>query len=231
MGIVLVTGGNRGIGLAVVRALADDGHDVLLGSRDLEAGQREATELLSAAGRVTAIELDVTRPDVLAAAAERAEEEHGRVDVIVNNAGVDYDTDQQTLIADLARVRGIFEVNFYGPWQVVQAFLLLLHRSDSPRIVNVSSGAGALHDMGGGVPGYGTSKAALNALTRKLAAELEDDGVLVNAVCPGWVRTEMGGEAADRSPEEAAAGIVWAATLPDDGPTGGFFRDGERIAW
>jgi NAD(P)-dependent dehydrogenase (short-subunit alcohol dehydrogenase family) len=154
----------------------------------------------------------------------------GRLDVLVNNAAILYDTWQRGVEADLDEVREAFETNVLGAWRLSQAVVPLLRRSPAGRIVNVSSGAGALHDMGGGTPAYRTSKAALNALTRILAAELRHDRILVNSVCPGWVATDMGG-GGGRPVSEGAAGIVWAATLPDDGPTGGFFRDGRAIDW
>ena len=150
--------------------------------------------------------------------------------MLVNNAAILYDTWQRGIDADLDQVREAFETNLLGAWRMTQAVLPLLRASPAGRIVNVSSGAGALHDMGGGTPAYRTSKAALNALTRVLAAELRGDGILVNAVCPGWVATDMGG--AGRAPgRRGRGGIVWAATLPDDGPTSGFFRDGRAIDW
>jgi NAD(P)-dependent dehydrogenase (short-subunit alcohol dehydrogenase family) len=196
---------------------------VLLGSRDLEKGERAAHEL---GGDVRAIRLDVSDPAGVAAAAAGID----RLDVLVNNAAISYDTWQSGVDADLDEVREAFETNLLGAWRVTQAVLPLLRRSRAPRIVNVSSGAGALTDMGGGTPAYRTSKAALNALTRILAAELRRDGILVNAVCPGWVATDMGGRGG-RPVADGAAGIVWAATLPDGGPTGGFFRDGRPIDW
>jgi NAD(P)-dependent dehydrogenase (short-subunit alcohol dehydrogenase family) len=153
-----------------------------------------------------------------------------RLDILVNNAAILYDTWQHGVDADLDQVHEAFETNLLGAWRVTQAVLPLLRASPAGRIVNVSSGAGALHDMGGGTPAYRTSMAALNALTRILAAELRGDGILVNAICPGWVATDMGG-AGGRPVADGAAGIVWAATLPEDGPTGGFFRDGRPLAW
>jgi NAD(P)-dependent dehydrogenase (short-subunit alcohol dehydrogenase family) len=153
-----------------------------------------------------------------------------RLDAVVNNAAILYDTWQRGVDADLDEVREAFETNVLGAWRVIQATLPLLRESRSPRIVNVSSGAGALNDMGGGTPAYRTSKAALNAMTRILAAELRSQRILVNAICPGWVATDMGGPGG-RPVRDGAAGIVWAAELPDDGPTGGFFRDGRPIAW
>ncbi|MEE8600092.1 SDR family NAD(P)-dependent oxidoreductase [Euzebya tangerina] len=220
----LVTGGNRGIGLAVCRQLAAAGHRVLLGTRDAAAG-KDAVRSLE--GDVTSVVVDVSDTTSVQAAVARID----RLDVLVNNAGVDYDTDQSVVGADLDRVHRAFEVNLFGAWRMIQACAPLLRTSGQSRIVNVSSGSGALSEMGAGTPGYSTAKAALNALTATAAAELRREGILVNAVCPGWVRTDMGGQAADRSPDEGAAGVVWAATLPDDGPTGGFFRDGRRIEW
>jgi NAD(P)-dependent dehydrogenase (short-subunit alcohol dehydrogenase family) len=154
----------------------------------------------------------------------------GRLDVLVNNAAIDYDTWQSTLGADLSVVAEALDTNLLGAWRLAQRAAPLLRRSPAGRIVNVSSGAGSLTGMTAGAPAYGISKAALNALTIKLARELERDGVLVNAVCPGWVATDMGGPGG-RPVTEGAAGIVWAATLPEGGPTGGFFRDGRPIPW
>jgi NAD(P)-dependent dehydrogenase (short-subunit alcohol dehydrogenase family) len=157
-------------------------------------------------------------------------ERYGRLDVLVNNAAITYDTWQRAIDADLAVVREAAETNLYGPWLMVQQFLPLLRASGHPRIVNVSSEAASLASMGGGTPAYTASKVALNALTRMLAAELRRDHVLVNAVCPGWVATDMGGPGG-RPVEAGAASVVWAATLPDSGPTGGFFRDGRPLPW
>ncbi|ABD54239.1 SDR family oxidoreductase [Jannaschia sp. CCS1] len=224
--IALITGANRGIGREVARQLAQDhGLHVLLGSRDLIKGEEAARERPNA----RAIQLDVADPKSVARAFEQISQEVGRLDVLVNNAGIDYDTDQRASIADLTRVRRAFDTNLFGAWDVAIAATPLLKKGLSPRLVNVSSGAGALTGMGGGTASYGISKAALNALTIKLAAELRSDRVLVNAVCPGWVATDMGG--GGRPIPEGAKGVVWAATLPDTGPTGGFFRDGNRIDW
>ncbi|MEX3014010.1 SDR family NAD(P)-dependent oxidoreductase [Gymnodinialimonas hymeniacidonis] len=224
--LALITGANRGIGREVARQLSQDhGLHVLLGSRDLNKGTKAARGLSNA----SAIELDVADPTSVARAFEQIRQDFGHLDVLVNNAGVDYDTNQRASTADLARVRRAFDTNLFGAWEVAIAAAPLLKKGTSPRIVNVSSGAGALTGMGGGMPGYGISKAALNALTIKLAAELQSDGVLVNAVCPGWVATDMGG--GGRPIPEGAAGVTWAATLPDNGPTGGFFRDARPIDW
>ena len=164
----------------------------------------------------------------MAAARERIEADPGELDVLVNNAGV-YGEPTGAADYDLAEAHEVFEINVFGAWRLVQAFLPLLRASEHPRIVNVSSGGGQLAEMGGGRTAYRLSKAALNALTRTTAAD--EPGVLVNALCPGWVRTDMGGASAPRSVEEGADTAVWLATLPDDGPTAGFFRDRRPIPW
>ena len=230
-GIALVTGANRGIGLEVVRQLAERGFTAVLGSRDPERG-RNAAEALAADGLqgVEARRLDVDDPDSVRELARELDGEFGRLDVLVNNAAILYDTWQSGVDADLEVVHRAFETNVFGAWRTTQACLPLLRRSSHGRIVNVSSGAGSLSGMGAGTPAYSVSKAALNALTRILAAELRGDGILVNAVCPGWVATDMGGPGG-RPVEQGAASVMWAVLLPDDGPTGGFFRDGRPVAW
>ncbi|GAB2530698.1 SDR family oxidoreductase [Nocardia heshunensis] len=223
--IALVTGGNRGIGREVCRQLVQRGFTVLLGARSEEAGQAAA----AAVGALPLL-LDVADDASVVAAAAAVADLHGRLDVLINSAAITYDTWQRAETADLAVVREAAETNLYGPWRMVQAFLPLLRRSSHPRIVNVSSEAASLTGMGGGTPAYTTTKVALNALTRMLAAELRSDRILVNSICPGWVATDMGGPGG-RPVAEGAAGIVWAATLPDSGPTGGFFRDGNPLPW
>ena len=203
---------------------------MVLGARDRERGAVAAARLRGEGLDVEACQIDVADEDSVRSAADAIRREHGRLDVVVNNAAILYDTWQRGVDADLGQVSEAFDTNVLGAWRVVQAMLVLLRQSASPRIVNVSSGAGALTDMGGGTPAYRTSKAALNALTRILAAELRSERVLVNAICPGWVATDMGG-AGGRPVSEGAAGIVWAVELPDDGPTSGFFRDGRPIDW
>jgi NAD(P)-dependent dehydrogenase (short-subunit alcohol dehydrogenase family) len=177
-------------------------------------------------GDVLVRRLDVTQDGEIRAPAEELE----RVDVLVNNAAILYDTWNRAATVDLDVVREAMETNLYGAWAMSQALLPQLRRSGHGRIVNVSSEGGSLAGMGGGTPAYQVSKAALNALTRTLAGELRGDGILVNAVCPGWVATDMGGTGG-RPVEQGAASVVWAALLPDDGPTGGFFRDGEPLPW
>ncbi|KAB2347790.1 SDR family oxidoreductase [Actinomadura rudentiformis] len=224
--ITLVTGANRGIGREVSRQLAAAGHTVLVTARSAKAAEETAREL----GRDTVpLRLDVTAADLAGVVAE-VDERYGRLDILVNNAAITYDTWQRAVEADLDVVREAAETNLYGPWRLIQTLLPLLRRSEHPRIVNVSSEAASLTNMGGGTPAYNASKVGLNALTRMLAAELRGDGILVNAVCPGWVATDMGGPGG-RPVADGAAGIVWAATLPDGGPTGGFFRDGRPLPW
>jgi NAD(P)-dependent dehydrogenase (short-subunit alcohol dehydrogenase family) len=234
--IVLVTGGNRGIGLGVVRHIVEAGDIALLGARNIEQARDEAdaTEQVAAAagdrGRVEVVPLDVNDPDSVKHAVHQVDERLGRIDALINNAAIHYDTWERGVDADLGVVEEAFQTNVLGAWRVTLAFLPLLRRSDHPRLVNVSSRAGSLATMGGGFPAYSVTKAALNALTRVLADELRSDGVLVNAVCPGWTATDMGGSGG-RPVAEGAASVMWAVDLPDDGPTGGFFRDGQPLPW
>jgi NAD(P)-dependent dehydrogenase (short-subunit alcohol dehydrogenase family) len=229
--VVVVTGGNRGIGREVARQCAARGDTVLLGARDPAAGERAARELQPRVpGRVGAVRLDVTDAAGLAALAQDVAATEGRVDVLVNNAAVHYDTWQTSVDVDLGVVREALETNVLGAWQTTLAFLPLLRRSAHPRVVMVSSEGGSLASMLGGTPAYSVSKAALNALTRTLAGDLRRDRVLVNAVCPGWVATDMGGPGG-RPVADGAASVMYAVDLPDGGPTGTFTRDGRPVPW
>jgi NAD(P)-dependent dehydrogenase (short-subunit alcohol dehydrogenase family) len=229
--VALVTGANRGIGLEVCRQLATRGFAVLLTARDADKA-RTATRKLGKVGRIEPLPLDVADANSIKEAAAAVASRYGRFDVLINNAAINYDTWQTVENADInGTVMETITTNVLGPWRVCQAFLPLLRKSQAGRIVNVSSESGSFADMGAGPPAYQITKAALNALTRTLAGELRNARILVNAVCPGWVATDMGGAGAPRSVSEGAAGIVWAATLPDDGPSGGFFRDGEPLPW
>jgi NAD(P)-dependent dehydrogenase (short-subunit alcohol dehydrogenase family) len=225
--VALVTGANRGIGLETGRQLAKLGFTVLLGARDLAGGEAAAKGV---DGDVEAIALDVAAPDAAVQAAAEVERRLGRLDVLINNAAIHYDTGSHALRPDWAVIREAFETNVFGAWRTAAAFAPLLKAGGHGRLVNVSSEGGSLASMGAGAPAYSTSKATLDALTCVVAAELRGSGVLVNAICPGWVATDMGGPGG-RPVAQGAAGIVWAATLPDDGPTGGFFRDGKRLPW
>jgi NAD(P)-dependent dehydrogenase (short-subunit alcohol dehydrogenase family) len=227
--VAVVTGANRGIGREVARQLAGHGFLVIAGSRDQDAGERAARQLDPAGRSVIARRLDVTDPATIQATADWTTQSLGRADVLVNNAAVHYDTWQQAWNADLAVVREALDTNLLGAWQTTQAFLPLLRRSAHARVVNVSSEGGSLSGMTGGTPAYSVSKAALNALTRLLAGELRADRILVNAVCPGWTDTDMG--QGGRPVADGAASVMWAVLLPDDGPTGGFYRDGQPLPW
>jgi NAD(P)-dependent dehydrogenase (short-subunit alcohol dehydrogenase family) len=215
--VALVTGANRGLGLEVARQLAGRGFSVLAGARDPAA-------VPALPGDVRAVRLDVTDQASVDAVAGDLD----ALDVLVNNAAIHYDTGQRVLTADLDVVREALETNTLGAWRTALACSRLLRASPAGRLVNVTSGAGSLTGMRDGTPAYSVSKTALNALTLMLADALRADGVLVNAVCPGWVATDMGGPGG-RPVADGAAGIVWAATLPAGGPTGGLFRDGRPI--
>jgi NAD(P)-dependent dehydrogenase (short-subunit alcohol dehydrogenase family) len=222
--VALVSGGNRGIGREIARQLAvEHGHTVLAGARDpASAGSAEEG--------IVFVQLDVADQESVDRASERVAAEPGRLDVLVNNAAV-YGSPIGYAEYDLEEAHELLEVNLFGAWRLTQALLPLLRRSGRGRIVNVSSGAGQLQDMHGGRAAYRISKAALNALSRITAVEERAHGILANSMCPGWVRTDMGGPGAPRSVEEGADTAVWLATLPDDGPSGGFFRDRKPIPW
>ncbi len=231
--VALVTGASRGIGSEVARQLAERGYRVLASARDGEKATAVARELSENTGAsVTALTLDVADRDSIAAAAERVRVEVGRLDVLVNNAGIGSDFGVAGVDPDFEKIQRALDTNFFGAYRVTIALLGLLRASEHPRIVNVSSGMGGVGEMGGWSPGYRVSKASLNAMTRILSTELKDDGFLVNSACPGFVNTDMGGPmGATKSVADGASGIVWLATLPDDGPTGGFFRDGQSVVF
>ena len=230
IGVALITGANRGIGFEVGRQLAARGFVVLLTARDAAKAQA-AAEALRSVGRVQPLVLDVADADSIAKAAADVASRYNCLDVLINNAGIQYDTWEKVEDADIeGTVMEAIKTNLLGPWRTLKAFLPLLRKSRAGRIIDVSSEAGSLARMGAGPPAYQVTKAALNALTRTLAGELLGTRILVNAVCPGWVATEMGG-AGGRPVKDGAAGIVWAATPPVGGPTGGFFRDGKPLPW
>jgi NAD(P)-dependent dehydrogenase (short-subunit alcohol dehydrogenase family) len=231
--VALVTGGNRGLGLETAKQLAKRGMAVVLGSRD-EAKGKEAAERLAADGlRVTAAHIDVADEASIAALAKQLDGTHGRLDVLVNNAGAVFDPkgESSILTAEAETLERTFRVNTVGAVLCCKHLVPLMKKHGFGRVVNVSSGMGQLSDMNSGWPGYRLSKTALNAVTRILSEELKGSGIKVNSVCPGWVRTDMGGPNATRSIEEGVDTIVWLATLHDDGPSGGFFRDCKQIPW
>lgn len=225
---VLVTGGNRGIGLAIVERFAKEGHSVLLAARDLAAGEAEASRLRAESLDVRALRLDVGEEASVEAALAELDGAAAQVSVLVNNAGI---LPEGTLLdMPWADVAASFAVNVMGPLRLARGLAPAMAERGYGRIVNVSSGWGSFAEGLDGPGVYGVTKAALNALTVRLARELPE-AVKVNAMCPGWVRTRMGGAGAPRTPEEAADTAYWLGTLADDGPSGGFFRDRRLIAW
>lgn len=236
--IALITGANRGLGKEIARQLGKQGYTVVLGSRDNAKGEAAAQELREDGIDAHAIELDVEDAKEIAAAPKWIEEKFGRLDVLVNNAGILADGNTSPEDLDEAKLRETFEANFFGPFNMHKACLPLLKKAPAPRIVNMSSTLGSLTAVSDpnsrfstSAPAYQASKTALNALTVAFARELRDTSAKVNSCCPGWVRTDMGGKNAAKSVEEGADTPVWLATLPEDGPTGGFFRERERIDW
>jgi NAD(P)-dependent dehydrogenase (short-subunit alcohol dehydrogenase family) len=236
--LAVVTGAARGIGLAVARDLAGAGCLVLMVGRRAEAIENAARELQERGGQVQPHVADVTDASAVAALTARLRREFGRVDILVNNAGVlleakDFVNPQaaSVFVVDPQVVVATHACNTLAPLRLIQAVVPLMRQNGWGRIVNVSSGMGQLAEMGGFWPAYRMSKSALNALTRLTAKELAGSPIKINAVCPGWCRTAMGGDDATRSADEGAQGIVWAALLPDDGPSGGFFRDGKPLDW
>lgn len=229
--VAVVTGGSRGIGLEVCRQLRALGYVVVLGSRDLRRAELAAKELDADGERIWPCHIEVDNSVNIDQLADLIRETFGRVDAIVNNASTPPDLWAIAGTTDLSPVAEALDVNLFGAWRVTQALLPLLRSSPRPRIVNVSSEGGSIALMSGGRPAFSVSKAALNALTRMLAGELYRDGILVNAVCPGWTGTDNGGRGGKRSAAQAAASVVWAVTLPNGGPTGTFTRDGRELPW
>lgn len=227
--IALITGGNKGIGFAAAHQLAQQGFHVFIAARDATRGQQAVEKLTGESLSAELVRLDVTDADSIHEAAKMVGEKHGVLDVLVNNAAVNLDEGNDVLSISADAFRQTFESNVFGPLQVTQAFWPLLQNSDSPRVVNVSSGLGRLYDMENSMPSYSVSKTALNALTRQFAG-LGKDKVAVNSICPGWVRTDMGGPNASRTPDQGAAIIVKLATM-DNPPTGHYLNDEGEIGW
>lgn len=233
--VALVTGANRGIGLEIVRQLGRLGVMPIIASRELDKGKRAAEQLASEGLEPAVVQLDVDDPQSIATGVANAKDLFGRIDILVNNAGILIDGPSSGAPTveniPLSIVQQTFTTNVFGPLLMIQAVLPTMKEIGYGRIVNLSSGLGQLAEMGGGYPAYRMSKAALNTLTRTLASDLGHGDIKVNAMCPGWVKTDMGGPEATRSPEEGAETAIWLATLDDSGPTGGFFRDKKPIAW
>lgn len=234
--VALVTGANRGIGRAVAHQLHERGVTVVAGVRHLPPGSAHDGTLVELSPGLLAVELDVTNPAQVSDTRDLIIHRFGGLDILVNNAGAYLDKPKPLRPGwveetDPDLLRGTMAVNLDGPLRLTWAFLPGMRERNYGRIVNVSSGRGRFADLDGSGPLYRISKTALNALTRIVAVDTAGYDILVNAVCPGWVRTDMGGPDAPRSADQTADGIVWAATLPSGGPTGGFFRDGQPLDW
>ena len=229
--IAVVTGGNRGIGFETCRQLAKQEIQVILTSRESAKGKAAAEKFQAEGLDVSYYSLDVTDADSVQRLAQFIKNEYGQLDILINNAGVLLDSSGSVLNTKIDTLHQTINTNLYGPFLLCQALIPLMEKHKYGRIVNVSSGAGQLSDMNSGYPSYRISKTALNALTRILGNELKGTNILVNSVCPGWVKTDMGGANASRTPAQGADTIVWLATLPDNGPTSGFFRDRQPIPW
>jgi NAD(P)-dependent dehydrogenase (short-subunit alcohol dehydrogenase family) len=231
--VAVVTGANRGIGFEICRQLARGaGMRVVLTARNEAKGSAAAKKLRDEGLEVDFHVLDVAKEGSVRTFAGWLEGTCKRCDVLVNNAGIMADPrGSRVLDSRLQTWRETLDTNVVGPLMMIQAMVPLMRRQRYGRVVNMSSGQGQLSDMGPGTPAYRVSKTALNALTRTLAAELGGGGILVNSMCPGWVKTDMGGAGAPRTVEQGADTAVWLATLPDEGPSGGFFRDRKPIPW
>ena len=233
MSVALVSGGNRGIGLEICRGLAELEYSVALGSRDRAAGAQALADFdQKIRDRVMVVPLDVTDGESARQAVAQVQARWGRIDALVNNAGVYLDEGVPGMSVPIDVVETTLQTNLVGALRLSQLVIPAMTERRFGRIVNVSSGYGRCDSTdSGGVLAYKLSKIALNGMTRILAAELQGSGVLVNAMDPGWVRTRMGGRSASRSPRQGADTAIYLATLPAKGPTGGFFRDRRQIPW
>ncbi len=234
--VAVVTGANRGLGLETCRQLAKRGHQVILTSRDSGKGKAAVEKLREQGLQVDYQDLDVTDVDSINQLARYIEQTYGRLDVLVNNAGVFLDrigsddpAQDSVFAANLDTLRESMEINVYVPLRLCQILIPLMQGRG--RVVNLSSGMGQLSDMNGCCPGYRLSKTSINAVTRIFADELKGTQIKVNSLCPGWVKTDMGGPGATLSVEQGVETIVWLAMLPDNGPSGGFFRNNQPIPW
>lgn len=221
---IIVTGANRGIGFEICRQLAEQGHDVLLTARSAEKGQKSADEL-----GISFMQLDISSPDSISTFIHQFSAQFDALDVLVNNAGIFSDKDKRASNPVFGDIRSTMETNLLGPWQLIVGLLPMLKKAEDPRVINVSSGLGAMNEMGGGYPAYRLSKVGMNAMTRMFHAELGDQ-LTINSYCPGWVKTDMGGPGATRTLEKGAETGVWLATAATI-PNGKFLRDKEIIKW
>jgi NAD(P)-dependent dehydrogenase (short-subunit alcohol dehydrogenase family) len=235
----LVTGANKGIGFEIARQLGQKGISVLMGARDRERGVVSVEKLQAQGLDAHFIPIDVTRSTTIEAATKKIHGDFGRLDVLVNNAGIMIDAQSIITELDPDALRTTIETNALGPLLLAQACLPLMKANDYGRIVNMASTLGSLTDMADTgspyaavlAPAYRLSKTLLNGITVLLAQQVRDTNILINSACPGWVRTDMGGDRAPLTPAQGADTPVWLATLPDDGPSGGFFRERQPIPW
>lgn len=229
--VIVITGAAAGLGAATARALLSQGDRVVVTARSQAKAEAACGALSGESRAAIPMALDVADDASVETFAQRLHADLGRVDVLINNAGAIFEEQSADLASTLpSTLVQALDNNAVSAYRTARAFLPGMNERGYGRIVNVSSGMGALSEMGGGHPAYRASKAALNAITRICHAEARGD-VKVNSVCPGWVRTDMGGESATRDLAEGIFGIVWAANLTADGPSGGFFRDGKPISW
>jgi len=230
--IAIVTGANRGIGHEIARQLLKEDLVVVVGARDKVKCERAVASLKNGGGNVDAHPLDVSDTRSVKRFVDYVGKKHGAPSVLVNNAGVFPESfDAKIVETPTSTWRETFETNLFGAVRMCREVVPLMQKLRYGRIVNMSSGMGQLHQMGAGAAAYRTSKAALNAFTATLAAEVAGTGILVNSMSPGWVKTDMGGENAPRSVEEGADTAVWLSLLPSSGPSGQFFRDRKPIPW
>ncbi|MEH6907550.1 SDR family oxidoreductase [Neobacillus drentensis] len=229
--VALVTGGNRGIGYELVKQLVLKGFKVILASRDPKRGHESAQKLKESDLDVSYVVMDVEDQESIRQAAITVNERYGRLDVLINNAGVYLDEYEKLLTMDPSMLEKTMRTNFFGVYHVIYSFIPLMKKQGYGRIINVSSELGAMREMSvQGTGAYKLSKLALNGLSQLVAAEIKGD-IKINAVCPGWVSSDMGGPSAPRTPKQAAESILWLATIGPEGPNGGFFRDGKPIGW
>ncbi len=231
MAIALITGANKGLGLGCAQALSDRGYTVIMTARDLKKLKPEADKLKAKNKNIHALQMDTSNVNSIQETINKITFDHKTIDILINNAGIYNDglkDDGKKFVETMATT---FLTNTIGPALIIKSILPIMIKNKFGRIVNVSSGMAGLAEMGGGFLAYRTSKAALNAVTRVFTQETQGQDILINSVCPGWVKTDMGGAGASRSIPEGVASILWAADLPAGGPTGGFFRDGKPLAW
>ncbi len=236
--IAVVTGANKGIGFEICRQLLQQNCHVLLTARDEHRGRQAVEQLAEPGARIEFFQLDVTRQDHVDSLGDTLQRQYGRCDILVNNAGIfpdprnDLENEWPSLLtASIDDVQKGIETNTYGTLRLCQMAVPMMQKAGYGRIVNISSGMGQLSDMNGCCPGYRISKTGVNVITRILADELQDENILINSMCPGWVKTDLGGPGATRELAEGADTAIWLATLPDDGPSGLFFRDRTPIPW